>query len=138
MFAYGWRDISNFLKKEYNIIPSDPLNFIKTKPINVYRGVSSNRYENLEYLGENKFKSFSLSKEIALAFTQSGRAWGEWKNENERNGFIIETEILLKDVYIYIETGGEHECIVRGELEYKKIHIVKNGEIKEVAEVTEL
>lgn len=138
MFAYGWRDIAKFLKKEYDTTPPNPLEFIKTIPVKIYRGVSSNRYENLEYLTKNKFKSFTLNKDVALSFTQDGRAWGKWKNVNERNGFIIETEILLKDIYIYNEVGGENECIVRGELDYKKIHIVENGEITKVEEVTEL
>jgi hypothetical protein len=138
MYAYGWRDITKFLKKEYNINIDDPFDFIKNKSVKIFRGVPKTQYENLEYLSENKFKSFTLDKELAIRFTQLGYVSGSWKDESQKNGFIIETDITLNDIYIYNPEGHEHECIVRGELNYKKIHIVENGKITEVAKITEL
>jgi mRNA-degrading endonuclease HigB of HigAB toxin-antitoxin module len=138
MYAHGWGDLTIFLKKEYGIEIDNPMDFIKNKSVTIFRGVPKNYYENLEYLAKNKYKSFTLDKNIALRFTQYGFVGGRWKNESEQKGFIIETDIPFNDIYIYNIDGDEHECIVHGELEYKKIHIVENGEITEVSEITEL
>jgi hypothetical protein len=138
MYAHGWGDLTSFLKKKYGTIIDNPLEFIKNDSVIVFRGVPKSFYENLEYLGENKIKSFTLDKDLALRFTQVGFVGGRWKKETEQNGFIIETVIPFNDIYIYNVDGDEHECIIRGELDYKKIHIVENGEITEVSEITEL
>jgi hypothetical protein len=135
MYAINWYNITQFLKRKYNINIDNPIDFIKNKPVKIFRGVSKLRYENLEYLLPNKFKSFTLDIDLAFKFTQIGFAWGEFKDESKQNGFIIETEILLNDIYIYNEAGSEHECIVRGELDYKKIHIVENGKITQSSDI---
>jgi hypothetical protein len=136
-YIYMW---SNVIKKIYdfyektdknlaNKLFENPLNFLKNEKVKIYRGISKYRKENLEYVEENQYKSFSLDINIAMNFTQYNWAMRSWKDVNSRNGFILETEIFLKDAHLFSEVGYEHECIMKGRLDYTKKYIVENGKI---------
>lgn len=133
MWCYVIREIYDFYNKDEkelaNKIIDNPLNFLKYQKIKIYRGVSKLRNENLEYVEENHYKSFTLDINIAMNFTQYDWAGRGWKDEKSRNGFILESEIFLKDAHLFSESGYEHECIVKGRLDYTKKYIIENGKI---------
>lgn len=129
MWAHSIRDIKEYHLKN-NLPPIDePIYWLKNEKIKVYRGINSDSDENIEYLEKNDYKSFTLDIEMASRFTQPDWQMGGWVDKEQREGVIIEAEIIPKNIHLYNPEGGEYECVLKGHLKYNTYHYVDRGEI---------
>lgn len=135
MWSFGIPDIYKYyLKLDPTLaekLRNNPVKFMKTIPVKIYRGIPINSKENKDFLDLHTSRSFTLDINRALSFTQIDWLSRGYKNDANRNGYIFETEIKLNDIDIFSNLGDELECIVTGGLRYTKTHIVKNGKIVE-------
>ena len=103
------------------------------KEIELYRGFPSSKYytksgiwkshdekETRESLieSESEYKSFSMKLDTAINFTQSDWVDKGWKNDKERNGWIVKTKIKPCDVHMFNNAGHEFECILKHPVKY--------------------
>jgi hypothetical protein len=122
----SWDDFYSFLAKQQEA-PSSFSEWYKNGTITAYRGSTG----PLLPLGKNDYKSFTLSEEMAVRFTQPG--WssprGAWKDVNEQNGFVGKVTVRVANVHFFNHEGYEYEVILKGPLDYDEVVEVKKGKI---------
>lgn len=98
--------------------------------IKLYRG-STREQRPLE---KNEYTSFSLSKEMAIRFTQPG--WsaprGAWRDVKAQNGTLVEIEIPVKSVHFFNNEGRELEAAVKGPIEFTRVYTIEKGKLQDV------
>ena len=91
--------------------------------VEVYRG--SKNLPPLE-IPSNQFFSFTLSESYALNFVQSGWNRGEFKDfDRVHEGYLIKTNIPIKNIHIYNDAMGEKEIVIKGPLKFDSVEKVK-------------
>lgn len=126
----SWNEFQKFLSKEGEEISSFS-EWYKNGTVSAYRGSTNLLFP----LGKNDYKSFTLSKDIAIRFTQPG--WsspkGAWKDENAQNGYVGKVDVKVSDIHFFNNEGHEYEVILRGPLEYDEVFEIKKGIIQKRA-----
>lgn len=141
-WIWMWLSFIRDIKDKYDDKGNGFYWWINNVPVKLYRGVysyydESEMLEDLQYgLEKNEYKSFNFDKDIARRFTQSGWVGGSWVNEEQRNGFIYEVEILPKDIHIVTNQQHEQEAVLKGPLNFENYYIVSNGNIKGPFDIT--
>ncbi len=104
----------------------------KNAQITVYRGIPiQNWYESQGEINPNEFKSFTLSYDTALTFTQYG--WSDLNNTeinlSERNGVVLKLDVPIHKIHIFNNVGYELEIIVKGPLTCYEIEEIENNKV---------
>lgn len=122
----SWREFHRVLSKAGEA-PSSFSDWYLNGTLIAYRGSIA----PLEPLSRNVYKSFTLSEEMAIRFTQPG--WssprGAWRDEKEQNGYVGKATVKVSDVHFFNNEGHEYEVILKGPLEYDEVFRVEKGKI---------
>lgn len=126
-FLQNITDIDNIINK-YGTFEK----WYKNAQITVYRGIPIQNWDESQgEIKRNEYKSFTLSYDTALAFTQYG--WSDLNNTeinlSERNGVVLKLDVPINKIHIFNNVGYELEIIVKGPLTCYEIEEVEKNKV---------